>query len=966
MGDARRSAVDLLLFLVVSVLLAILACLTYDYAFGADGPVYSQSAPPAVGDPCTSRPPVVDLDDGRVYLCESNVWKVRDLPECNASPPTSPACGSNSRPVCILTSTDPPQLWGCNSSNAWTQIGGGTGGAPTNATYITQTLNGTLTNEQSLGELGTGLMKNTTTTGTGVVSIYGGATCTNQFPRSLSASGVPTCASVDLSLDTASTRLPLSKFTDDDTTSGKVLTSGGAGGEPSWLDGGDIGRVGTCISGSCFQLGAYDADGSGDSQILCWTDSGEDNQFCINSSAWSVSTDVEVSPPAAGTVLCAKGDSGCGGYGIGLDTDQNGTNAYISRDGASGEVRVDPDADGALAFTMTETGSNSYLVWATGSCSPNQACSGSQKWCNPGDGSLCWCDASGSGLWNCGMAKSLNAQDTDGDSTSTIEVYGPFSNRATSANQFEFDADGDELWDVALVEDGSANSGLSLRNGLGFIQFGTEARLKVKLCGVNQDAGFFYDENDDGAFDAADDFCWGLGGYDEDCDCAADAFGDMLSSTFDQDSDGTVDYADGAPAQIQVDIDNDGTREISLADGKLTVDPDENGTANMVIGSDVPAHNEVYTWDGTNSVAVWATAGSGSGDVTDVYGCASGDCNDIAVADGEQLDFSAVNNSATTEGLVLPQGTSVLTGTATGQIGFDTTDGRGALYVGQQVNGLALAVPVNVQSPEYVYLFTEAIAYTASAVMFFPFYIPEGTFASALLADADPQTDSSGIGYSMSCLTGTSAGNECAVGMASAANTTTQSYEPRKMRIFGVRGSSITVTSNRQTRKLAVGGVRTGTDGNPYTKTDGMYFWCDMAADLDNDGTVGDIDSDGTGTTHPDGDCGDASEDADDCNWYAVTMNNATDDSNGKLAAATSTTATNTGVSCAVTAYQTLEIAYDGTTAAFYIDGASEASHTTNIPASGRRLWNWGVYIDQNIAAAKAWYIDWMRYYGLR
>ena len=39
------------------------------------------------------------------------------------------------------------------------------GGAPTDATYITQTANGTLSNEQALGSLATGILKNTTTTG---------------------------------------------------------------------------------------------------------------------------------------------------------------------------------------------------------------------------------------------------------------------------------------------------------------------------------------------------------------------------------------------------------------------------------------------------------------------------------------------------------------------------------------------------------------------------------------------------------------------------------------------------------------------------------------------------------------------------------------------------------------------------------------------------------------------------------
>ena len=41
----------------------------------------------------------------------------------------------------------------------------GGGGAPTDATYIVQTANGTLTNEQILADLATGIVKNTTTTG---------------------------------------------------------------------------------------------------------------------------------------------------------------------------------------------------------------------------------------------------------------------------------------------------------------------------------------------------------------------------------------------------------------------------------------------------------------------------------------------------------------------------------------------------------------------------------------------------------------------------------------------------------------------------------------------------------------------------------------------------------------------------------------------------------------------------------
>lgn len=53
----------------------------------------------------------------------------------------------------------------------FTVIGGS--GAPTDATYITQTANGTLSAEQALGSLATGILKNTTTTGVLSIAVAG-------------------------------------------------------------------------------------------------------------------------------------------------------------------------------------------------------------------------------------------------------------------------------------------------------------------------------------------------------------------------------------------------------------------------------------------------------------------------------------------------------------------------------------------------------------------------------------------------------------------------------------------------------------------------------------------------------------------------------------------------------------------------------------------------------------------------
>lgn len=71
------------------------------------------------------------------------------------------------------------------------------------ASYWTKVAEAGLSNEVALGTLGTGLIINTTTTG--VPTIYSGTSCTNQFPRSLNASGAATCASVSLTSDVTGT-----------------------------------------------------------------------------------------------------------------------------------------------------------------------------------------------------------------------------------------------------------------------------------------------------------------------------------------------------------------------------------------------------------------------------------------------------------------------------------------------------------------------------------------------------------------------------------------------------------------------------------------------------------------------------------------------------------------------------------------------------------------------------------------
>lgn len=83
-----------------------------------------------------------------------------------------------------------------NDGGSWTPLST-SGGAPSTATYITQTPNGSLSAEQALSLLSSAILK--VTTGTGVVSAYTGTSCTNQFLTALNGLGVGTCTDVNLS-----------------------------------------------------------------------------------------------------------------------------------------------------------------------------------------------------------------------------------------------------------------------------------------------------------------------------------------------------------------------------------------------------------------------------------------------------------------------------------------------------------------------------------------------------------------------------------------------------------------------------------------------------------------------------------------------------------------------------------------------------------------------------------------------
>jgi hypothetical protein len=92
----------------------------------------------------------------------------------------------------ICTGTAGAWLKFGDTDTEWSQLGLGASGAPADATYLTQTEDGTLSAEQALASLPTALLVNTTSTG--VVTDYAGDGCDpGDFVTDVAADGTLTC-----------------------------------------------------------------------------------------------------------------------------------------------------------------------------------------------------------------------------------------------------------------------------------------------------------------------------------------------------------------------------------------------------------------------------------------------------------------------------------------------------------------------------------------------------------------------------------------------------------------------------------------------------------------------------------------------------------------------------------------------------------------------------------------------------
>lgn len=186
-------------------------------------------------------------------------------------------CANISNPVtnqtlCFQTTTaggrTGGQLYVYNGSS-YTQISGG--GAPTDATYVTQTPDSTLTNEQALSALSTGILKNTTTTGVASIAVAGtdylapggagtiSGLTTGTLPKASSATALTnSIISESASVATVTGGLNVTGLTASRpviTDSSKNLASGTYSGNTTKL----ATTTGTLTSGNCAE---WDANGN--------------------------------------------------------------------------------------------------------------------------------------------------------------------------------------------------------------------------------------------------------------------------------------------------------------------------------------------------------------------------------------------------------------------------------------------------------------------------------------------------------------------------------------------------------------------------------------------------------------------------------------------------------------------------------------------------------------------------------
>lgn len=288
-----------------------------------------------------------------------------------------------------------------NSGGAWLPLPTSST-LPTAASFLTRVVESNLSNEFALAGLATALLVNTTTTGVPVA--YGGTSCSNQFPRALSAIGAATCASIVLTADVTGV-LPVANggtglasgtsggvlyYSATGTlassgvlTANRLVVGGGAGATPTVLGAGTTTTIlhGNAAGAPSFGAVVLTTDVSG---ILPGANGGTANGFfAVTGPTTSLKT--FTLPDASATILTsatavtpAQGGTGITSYTIGDLLQASGAttlaalaatstgNALISGGvgtvSAWGKIGLTTHITGTLAATNGGTGLASYTT----------------------------------------------------------------------------------------------------------------------------------------------------------------------------------------------------------------------------------------------------------------------------------------------------------------------------------------------------------------------------------------------------------------------------------------------------------------------------------------------------------------------------------------------------------------------------------------------------------------------------
>ena len=287
---------------------------------------------------------------------------------------STPATGK----VTIYAKTD-GAVYSKDDAGAETQLGVGGSGAPSNATYIVQTADGTLSNEQVLASLATGIVKNTTTTG--VLSIAAAGT-DYVAPGSTTSSGLTMATNRLLGRNTAATgAIEEIVLGTNLSFTGTTLNAAATG-----LADGDKGDITVSASGATWTIDA------GVVTYAKMQDISATDKLLGRSTAGSGDVE-EITCTAAGRALLDDADASAQRTTLGLvigtdvqaydadtaklDVDQSWTGAQRGTPTTDNDLSFDlsaannftctPSASGTLTFTNHTSGQSGFVLLVNGS-----------------------------------------------------------------------------------------------------------------------------------------------------------------------------------------------------------------------------------------------------------------------------------------------------------------------------------------------------------------------------------------------------------------------------------------------------------------------------------------------------------------------------------------------------------------------------------------------------------------------